>query len=62
MINFEEALSSFFDSQNECSAMCEGEFDGGADFLARKSFHDHFVGNVALFFIFYFFQYSLCNQ
>jgi len=41
---FETALKLFHDALIECQAMCEGEFDGGAEFLSRKSFHDHTVG------------------
>ena len=51
--NFEEALTLFYDAQFECQALCEGEFDGGPEFLERKSFHDHAVG---MSFVFYFKQ------
>lgn len=43
--HFDAAVKEFYDSESGCRAMCEGEYDGGKEYLnTYTSFHIQTVG------------------
>ena len=45
--HFEKSLMEFYKAEEECRAMCEGEYDGGEEYLDEvTSFHYQTVGKM----------------